>query len=85
MLIPTIIMVGVFLPAIAYIVIGESIGAITYSCTREVTVADILRVDYRSATILTTDQEEIILNQETFTVGDTLCVKTKRTTDWSKI
>ncbi len=84
MVIPTIAVVAIF-STLAYILIGEATGAITYSCTKEFTVVDILSVNYRSATILTEDNEEIVLTQERFTVGDKICVKSKRKTDWTNI
>ncbi len=80
-----IILSAAIISVLAYIIIGESTGAITYHCVKTVTVVDILSVNYRSATILTEDNEEIELNQETFTIGDEICVKYKKETDWSKI
>lgn len=67
----------------AVIVIGI-VGYSTYEevnthwvCYEEAIVLDILKVHYRSATILT-DKGEVVLNQATVKNGDTICLRGER-------
>lgn len=64
----------IFIPG--YYMYDEAVNT-HWVCHEEVIVLDILKVNYRSATILT-DKGEKVLNQATVKDGDTICLRGER-------
>jgi len=69
-------MIAIVFGVVAYIIHDEELNTHVV-CRKEAIVLDILKVHYRSATILT-DKGEIVLNQATVKDGDTICLRSER-------
>ncbi|KKL09943.1 hypothetical protein LCGC14_2560800 [marine sediment metagenome] len=67
-----VILIGIFV----YVIYDEQVNT-HLVCHEEAIVLDILKVHYRSATILT-DKGEKILNQATIKDGDVICLRNER-------
>ncbi len=69
-------MTAILIGTVGYVIYDESVNTHVV-CHEEAVVLDILKVHYRSTTILT-DKGEMVLNQANVKDGDVICVRGER-------
>lgn len=78
-----ILLILLILSPVGYLIYDDATNP--YVCVKKETVVDILSLNYRSATILLSDNSTVVVNQATLSPGDAYCVKRVKRSEASTI